>query len=303
MSTPTDAEAALHSTNEKDNFYRLIRLLMLGGVRLLREKFDFFHSPTDLPLRLCDPTIINQLNGARLTKPEWDLLYPSPGTFGKSTDFDITLTFRLLRTICSLTEPLTGWDNMPNSTDHSLEAELARIKYYRNYVYGHNQTMEIPNSEFLNLWSEISEALLRIAGSISKEKKDEWKKAIDEFLHGPLTTKEQRYVEELQLWYKNDMDVKDAVEHLGDQLQQGNADIRDQLQQGNADIRDQLQQGNADIRDQLQQGNADIRDQLQQGNADIRDQLQQFEQRLGKLGRKTDYHKLNLPTILQLMGQ
>lgn len=227
MNIPTDAEAALHLTNEKANFHRLTRLLMCGGVSLFREKFDSFHSPTDLPLRLSDPVIINLLKGARLSRPEWDCIYPSPGTFGKSADFDITLTFRLLRTICNLTEPLTGWNNVPNSTDHSLEAELVRIKYYRNSVYGHNQTMEITNSQFFHLWNEISEALLRIAGSINSEKRDEWKKAIDEFLHDPLTTEEQRYADELQLWYKNDMDVKDAV----DQLQRGNAEVRDELQQ------------------------------------------------------------------------
>ena len=188
MSTPTDAEAALHSTDEKANFHRLIRLLMCGGVSLLREKFDSFHSPTDLPSRLSDPAIINQLRGARLSRLEWDCLYPSRGTFGKSVDFDITLTFRLLRTICNLTEPLTGWNGLPNSSDHSLEADLVRIKYYRNSVYGHNQTMEITDSVFRDLWKEISEALLRIAGSINNEKKDEWKKAVlvENQVHSPM---------------------------------------------------------------------------------------------------------------------
>ena len=232
MSTPTDAEAALHSTDEKANFHRLIRLLMCGGVSLLREKFDSFHSPTDLPSRLSDPAIINQLRGARLSRLEWDCLYPSRGTFGKSVDFDITLTFRLLRTICNLTEPLTGWNGLPNSSDHSLEADLVRIKYYRNSVYGHNQTMEITDSVFRDLWKEISEALLRIAGSINNEKKDEWKKAIDEFLYDPLTTEEQRYVDEFKLWCKNDMDVRDAV----DQLQRNIAEVNDQLQRLNQKI-------------------------------------------------------------------
>ena len=229
MTTPTNAEAALNLTNEKVNFHRLTRLLMCGGVSLLREKFDSFHSPIDLPLRLGDPAIKDQLKAARLSLPEWECLYPSPGTFGKSADFDITLTFKLLRTICNLTEPLTGWNHLPNSTDHSLEAELVRIKYYRNSVYGHNQTMEITDSEFLRLWNEISEALLQIAGSINNEKRDEWKKAIDKFKHDPLTTKEQRYVDDLQLWYKNDMDLRDAV----NQLQRDNAEVKDQLQQLN----------------------------------------------------------------------
>ncbi|KAL9963876.1 hypothetical protein ACROYT_G027429 [Oculina patagonica] len=228
MASLTDAEKALRSTKGKENFQRLTRLLMCGGVQLLREKFDSFHSPTDLPLKLGDPAIQTQLKGAKLTNPMWDCLYPppSPGTFGKSTDFDITLIFRLLRTICNLTEPSTKWDNLPNSTDYSFEADLARIKFYRNSVYGHNTTMEITDSEFGNLWREISEALLRIAGSISQVKRDEWEISIDELLHDPLTTQAQRYMDELQLWYKNDMEVKDTVEQLRDQVRDQNCLIQ-----------------------------------------------------------------------------
>ena len=39
--------------------------------------------------------------------------------------------------------------------------------------------MEITNADFDKLWMEISEALLRIAGRISREKRDEWKKSIE----------------------------------------------------------------------------------------------------------------------------
>ena len=251
MASATDAEKTLRSTDGKENFQRLTRLLMCGGVRLLRETFDYFHSPTDLPSKLVDPAIKSQLRGAKLSRAEWDRLYPSPGTFGKSADFDITLTFRLLRTICGLTTPVTGWDSFPSSADHSLEADLARIKYYRNSVYGHNQRMEIMDSEFCNIWKEISEALLRIAGNLSPAKKDEWKKSIDRLLNDPLTPEAQGYVEELKLWYKKDMDVKSAVEHLKDQLQQYNIDVINQIQQ----VRGHTQQVNIDVEDQLQQVN------------------------------------------------
>ena len=55
----------------------------------------------------------------------------------------------------------TGWDALPVSTDHSLTADLVRIKYYRNSIYGHKQDMEISNEEFVGLWQEVSEALVR----------------------------------------------------------------------------------------------------------------------------------------------
>ena len=312
MASPSDAANVLRSTREKENFQRLSRLLMCGGVGLLREKFDSFHSPANLPLKLANPAIQGQLIRSRISQAEWNSLYPSPGTFGKSSDFDITLTFRLLRTICNLREPLTGWDNLPNSTDHSLEADLARIKFYRNTVYSHNSTMEIADSEFSNLWREISEALLRIAGSITQAKRDEWRNSIDKLLHDPLTPEAQRYVDELQSWYRYEMEVREAVEQLGDQLQQVNVDVRDQLQQVNVNLEDQLQQVNVDVRDQLQQVNVNLGDQLQQVNVDVRDQLQQvneylgdqlqqFNQRLGKLS-KGKYSNLLKMTLLREEG-
>ena len=134
MPSAIDAEETLRATERKENFLVLSRLLMCGGVRLLREKFDSIHSPSDLPSRLSDPATRNKLNRARLTAPQRKCLYPSPGTFGKSTDFDITLLFILFRKICNLTEPSTAWKNPPNSTDHSLQADLVRIKNYRNSV-------------------------------------------------------------------------------------------------------------------------------------------------------------------------
>ena len=171
----------LHATDEKANFHRLTRLLMCGGFTLLREKFDSIHPPVNLPIVLGNHRAqLQTLRGRNvINQQEWKLLYPSPGVYGKSTEFDITLLFKLFRNICSLTPPGTGWDSLPNSADLSLEADLARIKFYRNEVYSHNKTMEISDVEFVNLWREIKDALLRIADSLSSVKerqvgKDHW---------------------------------------------------------------------------------------------------------------------------------
>ncbi|XP_078377245.1 uncharacterized protein LOC144660480 isoform X2 [Oculina patagonica] len=214
MASSTDAEETLLSTTPKASFQRLTRLLMCGGLRLLRETFDSIISPANLPSKLSDPATEAALKKARTTKPEWDKLYPSTGGYGKSTEFDITLIFRLLRTICNLTPPPgpRGWDDLPNSSDHSREADLVRIKYYRNEVYGHKKTMEISDTEFVPLWKEISETLIRIAGTISPAKKNEWKKAIKKYLHDPLTPAEERYAKDLDSWYKKDYELKEAVE-------------------------------------------------------------------------------------------
>ena len=222
MAAP-DPDEVLRSTSEKDNFQRLARLLISGGTTLLREIFDQMCPPSNLPTILKNPATVKQLKAAKLTKPQWDCLYPSPGVYGKSNDFDITLLFKLLRTTCNLIPPGTGWDALPATTDHSLAADLARIKYYRNSVYGHvNQDMEIADEfEFLSLWQEISGALVRIAGHISPSRKTVWQGSIDNFLKDPLTAEDERNVKELLTWYRSDMEVKQSIEELKTATQKG----------------------------------------------------------------------------------
>ena len=228
MATGTSLSAAyeaLRATDEKANFQRLTRLLMRGGLALLREVFDSIHPPPNFPAVLGNPAIkskLQTLKGKVLTQPEWDCLYnPSgPGTYGKSTDFDISLLCKLLREICSLTPPATGWKHLPNITDHSLGADLVRIRIYRNKIYGHNHTMEVTDADFEKLWMEISEALLRLASSISSAKRDEWKNSIEKFFHEPLTPDAKECVDELRLWYLLDMDTKDKLEKLDKKMEQ-----------------------------------------------------------------------------------
>ena len=210
------ADSALHATDEKANFQRLTRLLMCGGITLLREVFDSIHPPANLPVVLGNHRKqLQRLRGRNvINQQEWKLLYPSPGVYGKSIEFDITLLFKLFRNICRLTPPVTGWNILPNSTDLSLEADLTRIKSYRNEVFGHSNNNEVSDAKFVYLWREISEALLRIASSLSVAKKDEWKKSIDKFLHDPLTPDSAQSVAELQSWYKKDMDTKNMLEQM-----------------------------------------------------------------------------------------
>ena len=209
MATASDASSVLETTPGKRNFQRLTRLLIAGGTSVLREVFDSIHSPSTLATVLADP----QLKGARLTKPQRDCLYPPSGVCAKTSDFDITLLFCLLRHICGLTSPLLGWDELPVSADQTVSADLARVKFYRNTVYGHvSEAMEISDDQFNDLWAEISEALIRLANHISGVKGLEWQQAIAKLETAPLTPEDEQNVEELKEWYKRDSETKEMVE-------------------------------------------------------------------------------------------
>ena len=225
--SPSAAEETLRTTVEKANFQRLTWLLMRGGLALLRDVFDTIHRPANLPAVLSAKkvhlqTLKTTTGNKVLTYAEWKCLYNphGPGTYGKSADFDISLLYKLLRSICSLTAPVTGWDKLPNSTDHSREADIVRIRCLRNTLHGHNERMEVTDADFEKLWKEISEAFLRIAGGISSAKKDEWKKAIEKFFHEPLTPEAKKCVEELQSWYLKEMETNARVQELTEEMKQ-----------------------------------------------------------------------------------
>ena len=209
-SSGSAASTVLKATPEKRNFLLLTRLLIAGGTELVREVFDLINPPHTLSTVLSSSIVSAKLRRSHVTKPQYDLLYPAPGVYGKSAEFDVTLLFKLLREICGLTPQVStgSWDKLPGATDLSQEADLARLKFYRNSVYGHPPTMEVSDGNFIRLWKEIREAMLRLAKGISSAKETVWKNAIDKLLKDPLTPEDEDNVRELNKWYLNDVETK-----------------------------------------------------------------------------------------------
>ena len=230
MATVSDASSVLETTHGKRNFQRITRLLVAGGTSMLREVFDSIRPPPTLSVALADPLVKNQLRSAKLTKPQRDSLYPPSGVCTKSSDFDITLLFCLLRRICGLPSPPLGWDKLPATADQTMSADLARVKFYRNTVYGHvSGAMEISDDKFNDLWAEISEALIRLANYISGVKGLEWQQAITELQNAPLTPEDEQNVEELKMWYKSDYETKEMVERVDQHMTMGLEQVNERM--------------------------------------------------------------------------
>ena len=217
MATAFGASSVLQTTPEKENFQLVTRLLIAGGTRILREVFDSIHPPPRLPTVLADPQVIARLEEAKLKQPQWDCLYPDTDRYGKSSEFDISLLVCLLRHIGNLPSPPLGWDELPDSAEKTVSADLARVKFFRNTVYAHVTTMEISDDDFDDLWPMISGALVRLARYISRPKRQEWTKAIQKLRNARLTSEDERHVEELKKWYISDYEIKEIVER-GNQM-------------------------------------------------------------------------------------
>ena len=157
---------ATSSTKETTNYARLCRLLVDVGTFALRDCFDAMYTPRSLHTFLAaSQTTLEPLKSGRIINLiQWEKLFPVVPSSVASTDFDITLLMILLRNICGLAPPVTGWDALPETTDFSREADIARVKYFRNTVYAHTEHASIDDATFDTHWKEIRDTLVRLGG-------------------------------------------------------------------------------------------------------------------------------------------
>ena len=160
----SSSPSPLASSVKKTNGAKLSRLLIDGGTMVLRNIFNGYHPPANLQANLnANYGTLNDLLRRRvLHRPQWHLLFPPGGATPDSNTFDITLLFLLLTNICGLSSPPSGWHTNPSASDTSVEANLARIKFFRNELYGHVTTTGIDKATFSTLWQEISAALVAL---------------------------------------------------------------------------------------------------------------------------------------------
>ena len=175
----------------KANFTRICQLLIDKGTDALRRALHVIHpAPTLAAALLSHRKTLQRLRYNVINPPQWRLLYPAAGP-PNSNDFDITLLTILLRNICGLSSPVTGWKVMPPTTDTSISADILRIKIFRNEVYGHTAGAQYDDATFEKLWQEISQPLVKLG--IPQQDIDELKVA-------PLSPEEKSYIEKLKEW-------------------------------------------------------------------------------------------------------
>ena len=212
MATATPSPLA--SSFDKTNGNKLSRLLIDGGTTVLRNIFDCHHPPAHLAANLGSRHIHPILTRLRhrniLNGSQWDKLFPpSGGGTPNSITFDITLLFLLLTNICGLSPPPSGsWHKMPPASDTSFEANLARIKYYRNVLYGHVTTTGIPKLLFDLKWQEISSVLVSLGLNQSE---------VDRLKREPCG---EDYISAVTEWMKNDEEIQFQLKDLRTKQQQ-----------------------------------------------------------------------------------
>ncbi|XP_068745825.1 E3 ubiquitin-protein ligase DZIP3-like [Montipora capricornis] len=208
--------AVFPSTRENTNYARLCRLLVDVGSQALRDTFDRIHSPATLNRILSSTSAyypkLQSLRKRKILNPtQWGKLYPTVCSSVSSASFDITLLVVLLRNICGLSPPAStgSWGNLPLPGDTSPEANIARIKYYRNEVYAHASQASVNDATFNTLWQDISHALLSLRSGTT------YTSAISRLKTECMDPDfEEHYRELLKQWKKDDDNTKEKLDEL-----------------------------------------------------------------------------------------
>ncbi|CAH3014138.1 unnamed protein product [Porites evermanni] len=180
------------STKETTNYARLCRLLVELGTRALKDTFDSIHRPA---------TLHAVLAGNKT-------LFPTNSFSVSSSSFDITLLMVLLRNICGLVAPATGWDALPTATDSSREANIVRIKFFRNTLYAHARHASVDDTTFNSQWRDIRKSLVCLGGL-------QYRTAIDHLETECMDPESKQHcIELLEQWKKDEDNVKDQLEEV-----------------------------------------------------------------------------------------
>ena len=193
---------------EKTNGTRLARLLIDGGTHALREYLHSLYPPETLPTVLNNNKVRLQdlKSRGKILDDQWENLFPSSGEPPDTSTFDITLLHFLLREICFLTKPFTGWHNIPAEDDITKEAHIVRIKFFRNELC-HSISTGIPDDVFEDKWAKISRSLVALGLDQSE---------IDPLKNKPIDHDTKRRVEEEVMKY----DWEPRVRNVEQELQQ-----------------------------------------------------------------------------------
>ncbi|XP_078381722.1 uncharacterized protein LOC144664461 isoform X8 [Oculina patagonica] len=278
------------STKEMTNYARLCRLLVDVGSQALRDTFDGIHPPAGLHLVLArhpEHATLQTLRTRRILNPtQWGKLYPTIPSSVSSASFDITLLMVLLRNICGLHAPATGWDSLPPPADTSKEANIARVKYYRNTVYGHASQASVDDATLNTYWQDISNALVALGGAsygaaINKLKIE----CMD-----PDT--EEHYRELLKQWKKDEDNIKDKldeIEELLKELKEEKGNIEDKLGEVEGNIKDKLEQVEKQVKNvSVKMNNLREAQGTSQDTENIKEKLDQMGSQVKNINEKLD---------------
>ncbi|XP_060586980.1 E3 ubiquitin-protein ligase DZIP3-like [Ruditapes philippinarum] len=148
------------------HLFRLQILIIDGGLLVLRSILDQTIAAKGITLKTClnnERSKITRLHGNNvITQDQYDLLFPMGGQEPTTADMDITLISCLLANLkCFGLNKKFKWNATPAETDLTVEADICRLRNFRNKICHMSTTTGIEQNEFTTLWNEIEQILIR----------------------------------------------------------------------------------------------------------------------------------------------
>ena len=118
----------------------------------------------------------------------------------------------LLQNLGDLTSPITGWDTLPAATGMSSEADVTRLKYFRNTVYAHAEQASVDDTTFNAYQQDIRDTLVRLGGV-------RYRAAIDNLEAECMDPEmEDHYRQVLCEWKKDEDNIKEEQKEIGAEI-------------------------------------------------------------------------------------
>ncbi|CAG2215042.1 unnamed protein product [Mytilus edulis] len=195
-----------------------------------------------------------------------------PSYVPDSKTFDVTLMITLLRNLTTISPLVCGFDDLPSAVDTKPGADLARIKYYRNYM-AHLSYGKIDTNFFNTAWNDMTSI-----------------KVSDILLLALFALTRNSHVISGNKLANNNFsnNILQAIERLGGQLMKQECDYlkTKPLDQTNQEIMLDIKRSNDEIRDlkesfkSLSMSHTEIKkshELLQEDHADVSRKLQKLE--------------------------
>ncbi|CAG2185181.1 unnamed protein product [Mytilus edulis] len=169
-------------SQEEENYVRMCLLMTGISTRAARIVFDREFAPSCLESTLKSGTykLSKLLHEGKIKQFQWNLLFRNKPD---SKTFDVTLMITLVRHLTDpkdLIPPLGGYDRLPLANETTPTSDLARIKFYRNFL-AHLVEEKIDDTEFTTAWNIITDAISRLGGLTMKQECDNLKvKTLDQ---------------------------------------------------------------------------------------------------------------------------
>ena len=209
--------SASTSNKETTNYARLCRLLVDIGTQVLRETFDKMYPPGSLHTVFTtapvNATLMSMKKMKVINPTQWKTLMSATVS---SENFDITLLVALLRNICCLSAPSTGWNSPPSCRDTTKVADIVRIRIHRNEVFAHANGASVDDATFNTYWVDIEKPLVRLGGPSYQAIIDNLKTECMD------PEREKHYQEELKQWKENEESVMEKLGEIEEKLDSNN---------------------------------------------------------------------------------